>query len=288
MKFGLCLTPIYPQVIQDCTLLERLIERLRDQKFFQCVELYFEGTQEEQNRIRRILENTGLEAVYLGGLPIKRDAVDISARDERVRKESVDACKRHIEYATCMGCGKIVIGSGPDWKRQGCEEQIAEQTRKSLEELDCCAEGMKLEISVEPFPSKTEPCLAVGNTHLVWKIFHDSQFHNVGLTFDTSHFRQMQEDIEKSFHLLQPWIHHVHLANCVMKDKNNPLYGDKHPCFSQEDGEFTVESIGSFYRKLEKQGMLTQVDICSLEIISRKKEDWYYREACQEAEMIWG
>lgn len=288
MKLGICLTPIYPKAIRDCTLLEKLIDRIYTQKFFACVEIYFEGTKEERARIRKRLEDTGLKAVYLGGLPIKRDSIDISSEDEKVRQKGVDACKRHMEYAVHIGCEKIVIGSGPDWGKEDHCQKIIEQMRRSLETLDAYSKGMRLNVSVEPFPTKTEPYLAVGSTSLVRKIFDGSKFQNVGITFDTSHISQMGEDIAQSFYLLQPWIQHLHLANCVMKDINSPLYGDKHPCFCQEGGELTVRSISDFYRRLEEQGMLEQVDTCSLEIISRGNEDWYYEETCKEAKAILG
>ncbi len=287
MKYGICLTPIYPAAINDITVMSQVIEKTKNQKVFNCAEIYFEGSKEEENTIRKMSEDTGLDTVYLGGLPIKRDGIDISSGDEAERKKSVDKCKGHIDHAVRMGCVRIVVASGPDWKGDKDKKCIAEQMRKSLEELDIYCRGSRLEVSVEPFPVRTDPYLAVGETKLVQDIFKDSSFRNVGITFDTSHFSQLGEDIEESFQSLKPWIHHMHLANCVMRDKISPLYGDKHPAFSRKDGDFSIETIHDFYQRMKSKGELKEVDICSLEIVSRGNENRYYDEACREAKMIW-
>lgn len=287
MKHGICLTAIYQKAVYNSNLLVQLIQNVRKQKLFQCVEIYFEGSEEEERKINMTLTENGITAVYPGGLPMKRDGIDISAKSNLMRKESVDCVKHHIDHAIRIGCSKIVVVSGPAWHEQNCEQEIVEQTRKSLKELDEYCRGTSLQISLEPFPVKTAPCLAIGETKLVHSIFQNSNFQNVGITFDTSHVAQLGEEVEKSFQLLRPWIHHLHLANCVIKDQTNPLYGDQHPIFLQKDGEFGLESIRSFYQKLLLQGMLDPVDICSLEIISRGNEDKYYMETCREAEYIW-
>lgn len=287
MKHGICLTAIYPKAITDSVFMVRLIERVKNLELFQCVEIYFEGTEEEKMAVRRALNDAGLTAVYLGGLPIKRDGIDLSSESENRRQKSVEACKRHMEHAVHLGCSKIVIASGPDWKKDGCQAKITEQMRKSLEELDLYCEDSGLQICLEPFPVITEPWLAVGGSRLVRDIFQGSAFGQVGITFDTSHFSQLGEDLEESFRLLKPWVCHVHLANCVMQDKTSPLYGDKHPLFSQEGGDLRLERVRSYYQKLLRERMLEKVDVCSVEIISRGREDWYFDTACKEAEMIW-
>lgn len=287
MKHGVCLTALYPEAITDSGVLAGLIGKVRSPGLFQCVELYFEGSVEEEESIHRILSDAGLVSVYLGGLPIKRDGIDLSSGNESVRRKSVEKCQCHMDHAVRLGCSKIVVASGPHRKEAGCQAQIAECMRRSLSELDRYAAGSGLQICLEPFPVKTEPYLAVGESTLVYEIFRDSLFRNVGITFDTSHFTQLGEDIEESFHLLKPWISHVHLANCVMEDKTSPLYGDKHPLFSQEGGSLSIDTVRDYYHRLERQGMLNRVEICSVEIISRGREDWYFDTVCKEAERIW-
>lgn len=288
MKYGICLTPVYPRAIHDCSYMRQLIKKVRQEKLFGCAEIYFEGSEEEEGRIRKALAESGLESVYLGGLPIKRDGIDISSPNESDRKKGVEGCKGHIDHALRMGCSRIVIGSGPDWKGKKCREGIIRQMQKSLEELDVYTRGIPLEISVEPFPVKTEPWLAAGDTELVYDIFHTGNFRNVGITFDTSHISQLGEKIEDSFQKLKPWIHHIHLANCVMKDRESPLFGDKHPLFSQEGGDFTIETIRRFYQKAASKGWLEDIEVCSFEIVSRGNEDWFYEEVCKEAGLIVG
>lgn len=287
MKHGICLTPVYPQAITDYSCMEMLLEKISRQKLFDCVEIYFEGTQEQQKLLREALKNRNLEAVYLGGLPIKRDGIDLSAEDEVLRRRSVEICKSHIERAMNIGCKKIVIASGPDWKKENLQRKVVRQMQRSLADLEECCRNEDLEITLEPFPVNTDPYLAVGDVKTVQDIFQSGCFKNVGLTFDTSHFSQMGVDVMKSFQLLMPWIRHVHLANCVMNDKKDPLYGDKHPLFKQKNGDFSIGCIKEFYREKILEQCADQIDICSIEVISRGNADWYYEEICREAEEIW-
>ena len=209
MKLGICLTPIYPQAIEDSYLMLQLIEKISREEIFQCVEIYFEGTKEEEQEIRNSLSRTGLMAVYLGGLPIKRDSIDLSAEKEEKRKNSVLACKKHIDHALSMGCKKMVVASGPIWKENKNSERVIEQTRRSLEELDFYCRGSNLQISLEPFPVKTSPYMAVGGKEIVKGIFKNSNFQNIGITFDTSHFVQLVQRI---------------INNCYIKPMPLPLH----------------------------------------------------------------
>ncbi len=287
MKHGICLTTIYPDAITDSKLMGGLIRKVRDLELFQCVEIYFEGSPREEAAIQKTLADAGITAVYLGGLPVKRDGIDLTSKSERVRQKSVEMCKRHMDHANRMGCSRIVIASGRDWEETGCREQIAECMRGSLGALDRYVEGSGIQICLEPFPVKTEPYLAVGESMFVYEIFTGSDFRNVGITFDTSHFLQIGENLEESFLLLKPWISHIHLANCVMKDKTSPLYGDKHPLFCQEGGSLGIEDARAYYQRLNREELLQKVEICSVEIISRGREDWYFDAVCKEAESIW-
>lgn len=176
MQLGICLTPIYPKAIKDCSLMLQLIEKIRGEGVFQCVEIYFEGTKEEEQEIKKSLLGAGLTAVYLGGLPIKRDGIDISAEREEKRKGSVLACKRHIDHAINMGCKKMVVASGPIWKENKNSERVIEQTRRSLEELDFYCRGSNLQISLEPFPVKTSPYMAVGGKEISYQVKYVREF----------------------------------------------------------------------------------------------------------------
>ena len=118
-------------------------------------------------------------------------------------------------------------------------------------------------------------------------MFQDEKWSHIAITYDTSHVIQLKEDIRSGFMNLKEWIHHVHLSNSMSIDQNHELYGDKHPLFSLENGDFPLEKIRSIYWEFYKEHLLDKVDICSVEVISRGNEEEYNYQIRKEAEYIW-
>lgn len=285
MKKGICLTAVYPQAMSSADLMINLLRRIKEEGIYQCAEIYFEGNEEDEKRIRDVLAETGLSAVYLAGFPLKRDGISISDEDEDKRRKAVEVCLGYYESACRIGAEKMLILSGPRWE-SGDREKLVRQMRRSLSELAEAANGRETEITMEFFPSQREPFLAVGNTELVRDIYQGFE-NKIGITFDTSHVAQMKEDVLESFRVLKPWIHHLHLANSMSADQTHELYGDRHPLFTLENGDFSMEEIRKIYQRMQEEKLLQDVSVCSMEIISRGSEDWYYEEIKKEADYIW-
>ena len=286
MKKGICLTAVYPQAMYDSGLLKELLEKTAVQGIFNCVDFYFEGKAGEEEEIRKLLEKRNLCSVFLAGFPMKRDGVDITSPDERVRRKSVEFCRRMYERCQGLGAGKMLIVSGPAWKEKDGRALMG-QACKSFEEIGTGIGGNGPEITLEFFNDEGEPELAVGKVPFVRKLYEQTQGCGIGITFDTSHVAQMGADVETSFASLAPWIRHLHLANSVSVNRSNPLFGDKHPLFGVRDGDFTVADIRKHFCALKEQNMLRNVDICSLEVISRGDNDWYYDRISEQAAEIW-
>jgi len=97
---------------------------------------------------------------------------------------------------------------------------------------------------------------------------------NFGITFDLSHSFQLGEDPAESLALLGGRCRHVHLANCVIRDRTDPLFGDKHPHFGQRGGEVDGARLASFLDFLGRNGFPSggASAVLGLEIISRPPE----------------
>lgn len=286
MKKGICLTAVYPEAMYHGEYLIQCLERTAEQRLFQCVEFYFNGTDKEILDIRRALKRLELKAVFLAGYPLKQEKADITSPREAERIRGMELCRELYDRALRLGAVKMLVLSGPAWSTKD-EENLIARTRKTCMELTRLAAGGNTEITMEFFPEEGEPYLAVGRIPLVRKIWEGMKENQVGITFDTSHAMQMKEDIYEGFRTLRPWIHHLHLANSISGNPANPLYGDKHPLFDVEEGDFSLDQIRTFYRKMTEENRLKHVDICSLEVISRGKEEEYFQDICRQAKEIW-
>lgn len=286
LRKGICLTALYPQAMVQVQLLVELFYKVKNTGIFNCVEFYFQGEEEDEVKIGQVLHELGLSSVFLAGYFMKKEKIDISAQEEEKRRSSVEKCKELYSHACRMKTDKMLILSGPAWEKKN-RKFIISQTRKSLLELGEQQILNGPEITLEYFNTWGEPWLAVGDVAMVKEIFEGKPDLKVGITFDTSHTAQMNADIKKAFVDLLPWVRHIHLANSVSTDKGSPLFGDKHPLFSIEHGDFTLKSIKNFYKDLKKTGVLKRIDICSFEVISRGQEDRFFEELCKEAKFVW-
>jgi hypothetical protein len=49
---------------------------------------------------------------------------------------------------------------------------------------------------------------------------------------------------------------HLHIGNCILKDRNHPAYGDHHPRFGVKGGENDVDQLREFFATLFEEGFL--------------------------------
>ena len=62
---------------------------------------------------------------------------------------------------------------------------------------------------------------------------------NFGMLLDMGHIPLMRATLQSAVADALPVLEHVHLGNCILKNKANPFYGDKHICWGYPDGEYT-------------------------------------------------
>jgi len=127
----------------------------------------------------------------------------------------------------------------------------------------------------------------IENTNLAIKLVREikEKYNNFGLTMDTSHLRQLDEEPLDSIKKAFPYCNHIHLANCIVKDKTSNLYGDKHPEFGIEGGEISIEEANYMIKEIKKMYRRTDL-ILGLEIIYRTNNDEeeidYFKRAMKE------
>lgn len=95
-----------------------------------------------------------------------------------------------------------------------------------------------------------------------------NEMSNFGLTIDMSHLAQLGEDKAKAFHIARGYFEHVHIANAIIRNRDNPRFGDEHPRFGIEEGEHNQDDIAQFLRDLEIIGFFPEEAFQSKPIVS--------------------
>jgi len=251
------------------------------------IEFYYKGN--DRKTIKEYLISHDIKSIYLGAMAAKQKNLNLSSQNKELREESVQEMKKCIDDAYFYGTSSLLLNSGrsPD---NGEDEVAYEYLKKSLEELlkyiDVSAKDYKLNLTLEPGDTKIDSFSLIGHTDLAIKLVREirGKYKNFGLSMDTSHLRQLDEEPLDSIKKAFPYCNHIHLANCIIKDKTSDLYGDKHPEFGIKGGEISIEEIRDILETIKEiyEGSKLMV---GLEIIYRKevcKEEINYFENMME------
>jgi len=245
------------------------------------VEFYYKGNKKEV--IREYLVKYNIKSIYLGAMAAKQKGLNLSSQKEKLRGKAVQELKKCIDDAYFYGSRSLLLNSGQ--RPDNGEYDIAyECLKKSLKELlkyiDVSAKDYKLNLTLEPGDTRVDSFSLIGNTDLAIKLVQEirEKYKKFGLTMDTSHLRQLDEKPLDSIKKTFPYCNHIHLANCIIKDKTSNLYGDKHPEFGIEGGEISIEELRNILETIKEIYEGSEL-IVGLEVICRKKnnkEEIYY------------
>jgi len=165
-----------------------------------------------------------------------------------------------------------MVLSGPERAEAREREEAIATLRQSLARLCEHAAGAGMRVHLESFNNAGEPWLLMGPTArcLETAAAVAARHPNFGLTFDLSHALQMGEDPLASLLSIGQYCSHVHLANCVIRDRADPLYGDKHPPFGHPGGEVDTAWLARFARGLADGGFFRGREVTvGAEVITR-------------------
>ncbi len=90
----------------------------------------------------------------------------------------------------------------------------------------------------------------------------------IGLVVDISHIPLMNETFEHTIKTSLPYMRHIHLGNCILKDRSHLWWGDKHPPLGMAGSEVDTPQIAEVLQLLWDTGYLNHEKrpVISLEI----------------------
>lgn len=280
MKKSAVLIGFFPDSVSDINEFERALQAVRSHSFYDTVEFYFEGTDDEKKAVKSMLEKDRFSSVYLAGFPMKRDRVNLGDLDTSKRQYAIDKVQQLIDEAYYYGSEKMLFVSGERYATEEENERSFELLVQSVHQLSQYAENVAtdyvLELCLEFFNDQGEPFYLLGPTEQSKRLIEQAQRLGAGehlkLTFDLSHVIQLQEDPYQSLTTLWPFTRHIHLANCVTQHPNDPFYGDKHPPFGWANSDVDEDMVLDYVSHIVSMNPDNQV-ILGVEIITPKGRD---------------
>lgn len=273
INVGIVHPMIYPETIRGEGPILETVSKIATDDFFGAIEVSWIKNDDVRKKVADLLESAFMDIVYCGGPPILIQKLDMNSLDENIRSNAVKEVKKLVDEAYSIGAKIIVVLSGPDVeadKRGTAKEQLV----KSMSEVCCYAQekgkDYTLTVSLEYFDREQDKKCLLGPTkeavNVVARV--KEKYENVGLTVDLSHLPLLHESSEEALTAAKPYLEHVHIGNCVLRDPSHPLYGDQHPRFGVPGGENSLEELIEFLKVLKSIGYFNKKTATRLPIVS--------------------
>lgn len=219
------------------------------------VELYFPF--EKVGEMKSVINDHGIKNwIYpIAGVQ-KMNGLNLCDLDERKRMNAVYVILRAVEVSKEIGAKRVLITTGRDTEAEKRNKAL-DQLYKSMDRILTSAKD--IDFMLETGDRTVDARQLLGPTDLGMDVINNlrKDYSNIYLTLDTSHIAQLGENVEESICKALPLSYHVHLASCIL-DKSHPLYGDKHPYFTDPDGVLSNERLNGIFSYLctrsEKEG----------------------------------
>ncbi len=250
IKQSATLTGLFPASVTDARETVRGIEESA-RLGYEAAEFFYDGP--GNGEVARACRDAGIATIYHPAYALKQQKLDLGDPVEERRRQAVDRVRGWIDRAAGFGSQAVMLLSGPERSEAGDRTRAVGLLSESLETLCDHARGAgAMRVHLESFNNLGEPWLLMGPTARCREMAAAvaARHANFGLTFDLSHALQMGEDPLASLLSIRPYCSHVHLANCVIRDRGHPLFGDKHPPFGLAGSEVDTAWLGRFVRSL--------------------------------------
>lgn len=250
MKVGIVHFMAFPNVSPGLELVNS-IKRIVEDEFFGSIEIT-SIPNDVRAEITGLLEASKLVVGY-GAQPILLgDKLDLNSSRPQQRELAVSRIKSAVDEAYSMGARQLAVLSGPTPNSEK-HEKAKELLIDSLVQICGYAKSKgSLRISLEIFDRGIDKRCLIGSTEDGMQVAAEVRQHypSFGLMVDLSHLPLMGESTEHALRIARDYLVHIHIGNCVIKDKSHPAYGDKHPRFGIPDSENDVGELRLFLKAL--------------------------------------
>ena len=258
---GIVISASFPELGSGSGPIFEILDDVLDTHLFRVVEITYRNTEQGFIDLQQYLSRKGIRTVYLAPSAIQEGGLDPNSLDETERHKAVEVLKGFVEKAYFLRAEKLMICSGPDpgpADREKAKRQLIKSLNELLEWTHQAKTDYLLELILENFDRELQKKRFLGPTHESVELIMEvkKNFGNINLILDQSHLRQLGEDHQESLFLARNCLGHVHLANCLLKDRSHPQWGDSHLAFNTEGSELGTSDIVQMLASLFEVGYL--------------------------------
>jgi sugar phosphate isomerase/epimerase len=271
MSVGIIHFMAFPETGQGEGPVVETLKTLCDDEYFQVIEVTAIRDAAVRQRAIQLVRDSGKKAAF-GAQPILlAGRHDLNSTEPRVRQAALDAVRAVIPQAKEWGACGLAVLSGPDpgEANRPLAKTMLCASLKELCEFSRRAGGPPVLLETFDRVRFGKNCLigpteeAAGIADRVYPYYRD-----FGLLLDLSHLPLLGETPDHALKTARQDLRHVHIGNCVLRDKSHPAYGDQHPMFGIPEGENGVNELAAFLKVLLEIGYIgdSKRNIVSFEV----------------------
>jgi sugar phosphate isomerase/epimerase len=247
----------FPEVMKGEGPIVETLEKILANDFFYAVEITHIKDDKVREQVKKMLESSHVVSAYGAQPVLLSNKLNINSLVEEERQKAIAEIKKCIYEAAFLGTKSVAVLSGPH-PGDEFEAEALKKLIQSLEELSGYCQNYGLRFELESFDYNIDKKCLVGKSELAAMVAAEVRKNhpNFGLILDLSHFPIQFEATGIALKNCLEFITHLHIGNCVVKDKDHPAYGDMHPRFGVDGGENDVEEVREFFASLFELGWL--------------------------------
>lgn len=213
-----------------------------------------------------VLADCGKIINYNIGDRFGEDVILPCSPEKAEQDRAYDITMREIEYALRLNSKKIIFGSGPDMPddHDAAVERYGEFVFRISKNLPD-----DVWLALEPTDWDIDKHFLFGPVKETRDFIHKIRkngFERIGMLLDQCHIPIMHETLESAVKAADDTLVHIHLGNCVIKDKSSQYYGDKHVAWDYPGGEYTSQDGKKFLELIKQTGYFNNVATVTFEM----------------------
>ncbi len=256
-KLGLVHHMLYPKSVYNSAYhADTLIEFSKrvDIDTFDCCVPY--DKKERQKTIRALNKCEKEKCYALHLFPAKK--ISLASLDKTEQEITRLVIKDQIKAASDINAKGFVFVSGADIPEARKE---AKEAFLSFCRWFCCELGKYgITALLEPFDRTIDKKFLYGPIDECIELVDElsQEFGNIGIELDIAHLPLMGEGFESAIKRCGNRIKRVHIGNCVLCDKDDTWYGDKHPPVCFKKGVIAEPELSVILKTLLDIGYLSE------------------------------
>lgn len=258
-KFGINHHLIFPGVLNDAKYHIESLSQLLEQAYFAVIDMSLPDDNNIRSQEVKILKESGKKVIYNFPLfCLGSDIFDVNSPEESVREKTLDEAKKHLMYAAEAGTDTVTFAAGGFRSEVPLKEQIDNFIEYSVlfnEE----AKKFGITALLEPFDRSIGKNLILGTADecvAYIEALRQRGCENIALMQDMGHIPLIGDSFDETLQKSKPYLKHIHLGNCVMRNSESVYYGDTHPPLGIEGGENNMPQLIDFTKALKEIGYI--------------------------------